>query len=64
MKEVKQDYKSKEKAIRDDKTLTEAQKQEKIKALKSEKKAESEKVLTAEQQEKMKQFKKEHPKKD
>jgi len=43
--------------------LTEAQKQEKIKALKTEKKEETNKVLTPEQQEKMKQFKKEHPKK-
>jgi hypothetical protein len=31
--------------------------------LKAEKKEEGDKVLTAEQQEKMKQFKKEHPKK-
>lgn len=63
MKEVHQNFKTKKEAIKNDASLTESAKAEKLKALHSEKKESVAKILTKEQQDKMKEIKKNRNKK-
>ncbi len=64
MKEMRSDAKSKREAIQNDQSLTPEQKKQKLAELRKSDKENMNSILTKDQKEKMKQYKKDHPRKE